>query len=598
MTIDQWIILGIIFIAVVLFITEWVTADLVGLIIIVLIMITGILSPVDAVLGFSNEATLTIMAMFALSGALLKTGQLNDIGIFLSKTLQKNKMMGILQMMIFVGVLSAFINNTPVVAVFIPIVIAAGKRAKISATKLLIPLSFAAILGGLCTLVGTSSNILVSSIAEEYNLEPIGMFEMSPIGSVFFIVGIVFLLVAGSKLIPDREPDESLIDKYQKNDYLTDVLLLDSSKSVNLRLEKSPLVLEYKIEVIGIRSNPGEFIIPESHTILKKRDILRVRCSIEQIKLIQQRAGVKIVQEQYEQDHELNSGQYVLVEAIITPNSSLEGKTLAKTRFKSRFNAIVLAMRSRKSILHSNLKRTALRSGDILLLRMKKETLLEYKGGRNFNIHPFMIISEYLDELPVKRKDAVLVYLIIAMVILLPAFNVLPILVSSILGSCLLVILKLLSMQEMYRAIDWKVIFLIAGTISLGHAMQKTGTSGLIAEQLLSIFGTWGPVVVISALYLVTSILTELISNSASAVLLTPIAISTAESMGLPARPFIMVIIFAASASFMTPIGYQTNTMIFGAGNYKFIDFFRVGAPLNLLFWILATFLIPWYYGL
>jgi len=596
MTIDQWFTIGIIIVAVILFITEWLSVDLVGLVIISLLMISGVLTPIDAVGGFSNSATVTIMAMYGLSAAILNTGQLVNIGNYLSKVLVKNRTKGLLLIMIFAGVISAFINNTPVVAVFIPIILSACAKAKISPSKILIPLSFASMFGGLCTLIGTSTNILVSGIAETEGLAPFGMFEMAPVGIFFFGAGILYLLLAGNKLIPVRTTSNELTKKYDMGNYLTDIRILPGASSIGKTISQSPITTNLKIDIIGFRRKEEHFSKPNYSTILESEDILRLKCKFDQISAILQREGVEIIQRNIISDEELITKDITLAEALVTPGSELQGKTISQTKFRHQFGAVVLAIRSRRGILHTRLTRTVLHPGDILLLSGDKEIFTEYKSGANIVENPFIIISEKEEKISVNKRNLMTVFSILALVVLLPSFNILPILASSIIGVSALVLFRSITMAQIYKAINWNVIFLLAGTISLGIAMEKTGTAKLMAENILHLFGSWGPIALVSVLYFVTMVLTSLISNSASAVLLTPIAISMAITMGVDAKPFLFAIMFAASASFMTPVGYQTNTMIYAAGNYRFFDFFRVGAPLNLLFWILASILIPLFY--
>jgi di/tricarboxylate transporter len=595
MTTDQWITIGIIIIAVILFITEWVTVDVIGLLIISLFMVSGVLTPSQAVKGFSNSATVTIAAMFALSAAILKTGQLGAIGLYLSKVLVKSKTKGILLIMILTGVISAFINNTPVVAVFIPIILAASAKAKISASKTLIPLSFASMFGGVCTLIGTSTNILVSSIAEEKGLQRFGMFEMAPLGLIFFATGCVYLIFFSSKLIPDRGAVEDLTQKFEMDNYLTDIRLLPQASSVGKTISESPIIKELEIDIIGIRRDTEEFSELPYSEVLKAGDVLRLRVNITQIKKIQAREGIEIIEGKWKEE-DLSSKEISIVEAIVTPNSELHHKTISETRFKYQYKAIVLAIKGRKGILHEKLSRTVLNSGDLLLLRIKNEFLDDLKSPERINESPFLIISETEEKKPVKKKNLLIVVSVLFLVVALAALNIITIMAGSIIGVTLLVIFRSITIKEVYKAINWQVIFLISGAISMGTAMESTGTAKLAAEQLFGLFGSWGPIALLSILYLLSSILTEIITNSATAVLLAPIAISTADTLGVDARPFLFAIAFAASSSFLTPVGYQTNTMIYAAGNYKFTDFFRIGLPLNIIFWILATLLIPIFY--
>jgi di/tricarboxylate transporter len=595
MTTDQWITIGIVMVAVILFITEWLSVDVIGLVIISLFMVSGVLTPTEAVKGFSNNATVTIAAMFALSAAILKTGQLGAIGYYLSKVLMKSKTKGILLIMILTGVISAFINNTPVVAVFIPIILAASAKAKISASKILIPLSFASMFGGVCTLIGTSTNILVSSIAEEKGLQRFGIFEMAPLGLIFFATGCIYLIFFGSKLIPDRGAVEDLTQKFEMENYLTDIRLLPQAPSVGKIISESPIIKELEFDIIGFRRDKEEFSELHYSEVLRAGDVLRLRANITQIKKIQAREGIEIIEGKWK-DENLNSKEVSIAEAIITPNSELHHKTISETRFKHQHEAIVLAIKGRKGILHEKLSQTVLKSGDLLLLRIKNEFLDDLKNPERINESPFLIISETEEKKPVKKKNLLIVVSVLFLVVALAAFNIIPIMAGSIIGVTLLVIFRSITIKEVYKAINWQVIFLIAGAISMGTAMENTGTAKLAAEQLFELFGNWGPIALLSILYFLSSILTEIITNSATAVLLAPIAISTADTLGVDARPFLFAIAFAASSSFLTPVGYQTNTMIYAAGNYKFTDFFRVGLPLNIIFWILATLLIPVFY--
>jgi di/tricarboxylate transporter len=595
MTTDQWITIGIIMVAVILFITEWLSVDVIGLVIISLFMVSGVLTPTEAVKGFSNNATVTIAAMFALSAAILKTGQLGAIGYYLSKVLMKSKTKGILLIMILTGVISAFINNTPVVAVFIPIILAASAKAKISASKILIPLSFASMFGGVCTLIGTSTNILVSSIAEEKGLQRFGIFEMAPLGLIFFATGCIYLIFFGSTLIPDRGAVKDLTQKFEMENYLTDIRLLPQAPSVGKIISESPIIKELEFDIIGFRRDKEEFSELHYSEVLRAGDVLRLRANITQIKKIQAREGIEIIEGKWK-DENLNSKEVSIAEAIITPNSELHHKTISETRFKHQHEAIVLAIKGRKGILHEKLSQTVLKSGDLLLLRIKNEFLDDLKNPERINESPFLIISETEEKKPVKKKNLLIVISVLFLVVALAAFNIIPIMAGSIIGVTLLVIFRSITIKEVYKAINWQVIFLIAGAISMGTAMENTGTAKLAAEQLFELFGNWGPIALLSILYFLSSILTEIITNSATAVLLAPIAISTADTLGVDARPFLFAIAFAASSSFLTPVGYQTNTMIYAAGNYKFTDFFRVGLPLNIIFWILATLLIPVFY--
>lgn len=595
MTIDIWITIAIIALAVILFITEWLSVDLIGLLLISLFAITGVLTPAEAVKGFSNSATVTIAAMFALSAALIKTGQLTAIGHYLSMVLEKNRTLGILLIMAITGIISAFVNNTPVVAVFIPIILSASARANVSPSKLLIPLSFASMFGGVCTLIGTSTNILVSSIAEENGVEAFGMFEMTPLGLIFFVTGILYLILFGRKLIPDRGPAKDLTNKFVLGPYLVDIRLLPNAVSVGKTVAESPLTSKLDIELITLKQSDGTYMGVSASNILRAGDVLRVKASIEQVKKIQQQEGVEIIQGKWKNE-DLNNKDISLAEVMITPSSELNRKTISPMSFKNKYQAIVLAVRGRDGLGDDKFSELTLKPGDVLLLRIKNDFLQNLKDANGLNENPFLILSETDELKPVNKKKVFTVVGILALVVGLTSLKILPIVASSIIGVTLLVMFRSLTMEGVYKAINWQVIFMIAGAISIGTAMESSGAANLMSKYLIDIFRSWGPIALLTVFYLIGFVLTELISNSATAVLLTPIAISAAHTMGVDPRPFLFAIAFAASASFLTPVGYQTNTMIYSVGNYKYKDFFRVGLPLNLMFWIIATLLIPLFY--
>lgn len=588
MTVEMIIVLGVVLLAVVLFATEKLPVDLVALIVMGILLLTGIITPEEGISGFSNTATVTVGAMFILSAGLFRTGAVNSLGTRLAEVGKKSFWLSLLIIMVFIGIISAFINNTPAVAVFIPIVISMARDSGGSVSKLLMPLSFASMFGGVCTLIGTSTNILVSSIAERYGQQPFGMFEFTPLGLIFFAAGIIYMFFIGVRLIPDRRGSGELTEAFAMQDYLTEVVLGPDAKSVGKTVRDAPIVHDLDITIASLRRDGKSMGMPRPDTVLRAGDELLVRCNIEKIKKLEERQGVALKSQLRLRDADLNTDELMLVEAVVAPNSVLAGKSMKDIQFRSTFGAIVLALRHRGGgLVREKLATARLNAGDALLIEIDREGYERLRRS-----HAFVIVSEV--GVPQYRKSKVLpALLIVGGVVATAATGTLPIVVGAIIGCVLLVITKCISLEEAYDAVDWKIIFLLAGVLTLGVALEKTGTAAFIARLLVDSIGGFGPVAMLAAFYLLTSLLTEAMSNNATAALLAPIAIATAASLGVDARPFLFAVAFAASASFMTPVGYQTNTMIYAAGQYRFTDFIKVGTPLNLIFWILATLLIP-----
>lgn len=592
MGIDAWLVLGVIVVAVVLFITEYFTIDVVALMILSALVLLGIISPEEGVAGFANPATITVAFMFVLSAALLKTGALQLMTPRLAKLFRTNYVLGLITLVLFIGAISAFVNNTPVVAVFIPVAVQIASTTNISPSKLLIPVSFASIFGGVCSLIGTSTNIVVSGVALKNGLPEFGMFEMSPLGIVFLITGTLYVAFVGFKLLPNRSVAEGFKSNVSFRDFLTEIELKESGAFTGQRIMDSPIVRELEMDILEVRRNGQKYGLPPGDMVLLAGDVLKVRCNVEKIKglkdlvKIQSQTPVSIGEEA------LNNHGMTLVELVITSQSSFEGKTLREIDFRRSYRAVPLAIRHREEVLHEHLHEVPLKAGDVVLAEVKTHHLTELKKQETHQESPFLILSEE-GVMDFRKKRFIFVLGTITAIVALAAFNVVNIMIGAIAGTALLVVSKSITMKEVYQAIEWKVIFLLAGALSLGVAMQKSGLAAVIAGTLVDSLGSLGPAAIVSGLYLVTALLTEMMSNNATAALLAPIAIATAQSLGLSPTPFLMAVTFAASASFMTPVGYQTNTMVYSAGGYKFTDYFKVGWPLALLFWIIASFLIP-----
>ncbi|WP_090172702.1 SLC13 family permease [Neolewinella agarilytica] len=585
-------------VAVILFVTEWLTVDVVAMLLIVGLVSTGIISPAEGLEGFSNGATLTVAFMFVLSAALLKTGALQMVAGRMAERFRRRPRYATLLLMLMVAFVSAFINNTPVVAVFIPIVVRIAASAKINPSKLLIPLSYASILGGMCTLIGTSTNILVSGIAESKGINGFSIFTLAPIGLVLLAIGVVYLTYFGSRLLPNREAENSLADQFALHDYMAEIVILDNPKLAGRRIMDSPIVREFDMDIIEVRRDGARFTLPPGDFRLAADDTLKVRCDREKIKslkdwvrIVDGANSVRLMGTGLDRD---NSS---LVEMVITPNSEFVGKTLRQVDFRRSYRAVPLAVRQREETLHERLYELPLTAGDVILAEVKSHYMIELQRIEQQQDSPFILLSsDAMSDF--KRTRFYFVLLTILAVIGMATAGIFPISIAALIGVCTLVLGRTLSMQEAYEAIDWKIVFLLAGALSLGKAMGNSGLDQDIAGLITGSLNSWGVYGLIALLYIVTNILTELMSNNATAALLAPVAIAAAQQMGMDPMPLLVTVAIAASASFMTPVGYQTNAMVYSAGRYKFSDFTRIGTPLNLICWLVTTLLVPLIFGM
>lgn len=582
MSLDQLIVLAVAIGALALFVSERLRPEVVALLVACTLAVAGVIDSRTAISGFSSEATVAVGAMFVLSAGLDRSGALAVVVLVLEK-LARFRLLLKTGVMAIAGTLSAFVNNTAVVAVLLPVVLRAAGSRGYSPSRYLIPLSYASQFGGVCTLIGTSTNLLVNGLAISAGLPGFTLFEFASLGVILFGIGMAYVLVVGYWLLPDRGPGPAQ-EPFEMGEFVTEVLVQDGAavgRTVSeLGLEKLGLT------TLDLVRGTRRYWRPEDLR-LETGDVLRVSGAARDLTDRELGPGLVLHPEHAHGLDHLDETDRRRVEALVPPGSPLIGHTPRELLMAERYNAVLLAIRRHGNPVTAQLRDTRFESGDVLLLVSTRE------GAAELHAESGLVVLRESDQPPRRRTLPWPPLLIVTSVVTVAALGWLPIHIAALIGCIGLVASRTLSSEEAVRAVDWRVLLLIAGMLPLGIAMQQSGLAQSLVKGLLDVTGIESPAVAVSILYLLTAILTEFMSNNAAAVLMVPIGLSLAEHFGVDWKPFLVAVAFAASTAFATPVGYQTNTMVYNAGNYRFTDFVRVGGPLNVVFWIAASLLIP-----
>ncbi|MEA5406606.1 SLC13 family permease [Haloarculaceae archaeon H-GB2-1] len=592
------VVFAIILVSLTLFAWEPVPVDITAVGVMVTLMVlqplTGIApTPTEGLSGFANPATITVLAMFVLSEGVQRTGIVQRLGHWLADLTGDSEDRQLAATIGLVGPISGFINNTAAVAILLPMVTDLAHEGRISPSKLLLPLSFASMFGGMLTVIGTSTNILASDLSARLLGHPFSMFEFTKLGVVVFVVGSVYLFTVGRWLTPERiKPRDDLTEEFQMADYLTEVTVEDESPLVGETVDASLEATDLDVDIVQLIRGDEIFLEPLGPKVIQAGDIFALRTDRDTLVSLLDLEGLTLIPDVTVTERELEAaeGGENLVEIVVAPGSAIVGETLAEAHFRRRFDATVLALRRGQELVRKRMDRIGLRVGDTLLVQGSADGIERLNDNRNF------IVAQEIERTDLRESKTALAVGIVAAVVGLAALGVVSIVVAALGGAVAMVVTGCLRPSEVYEAVHWDVIFLLAGVIPLGIALENTGGAALIADLVAMAAGPLSDVAVLGLMYVVTAVLTNVISNNASVVLMLPVAVKVATDVGADPFAFVLSVTFAASTAFMTPVGYQTNLFVYGPGGYRFTDYLRVGAPLQAIFAVVTTLGIAFFW--
>lgn len=590
MTFSIALLLGLVVVALVLFSFEWVPSDVVALGLLLALILTGLLPARDAFAGFGSDTVIMVFALLVMTSALVRTGvvDMTARAILRHAGTGVNTLLAVI--MIAVATLSSFISNTAAAALFLPIVIGIAAKTKVSPSSLLMPVAFASILTSSVTLISTSTNLVVSGLMTKANLEPIGMFEMAPVGIPIGVAGLLYMYFIGRRIIPHRAPAE-LLDEFEVRAYITEVLVLPNSPLVGKTLAEANLGRDLDLEVVRVLREPDTYLWPRSQMTLRAGDILLVKGARKDVLKVKDTVGIEIRPDVTLTDPDLGTEDTALVEALVVPRSPLVGRTLRAVSFRERYRLQVLGLNRHGQNMLEKLGRTLLHVGDVLLVQGPKSAIARVaEDGALSVLHA-------VDEPRIDRARAWRAMAIFVGSLTVAALNVAPLAVTVLVGAFLVFVTRCVNPADAYREIEWRAVILIACMLALGEAMMSTGTASYLAQFVANVTASTSPLWLLGGFFTLTVLLTQPMSNQAAAAVILPIAVQTATHLHLNPRAFAIMVAVAASCSYLTPLE-PACLMVYGPGRYRFIDFVRVGTPLTLLIFAIAMVLVPMYWPL
>ncbi|MEW5976967.1 MAG: SLC13 family permease [Acidobacteriota bacterium] len=572
---------------VVLSIEIW-SVDVVAVLLMLTLVITRILTPEEALSGFGDPSLVMIGSILVMTAAIVQTGVANRLGMMIGSLAGHSETRFFALATVAVTCVSAFINNVAATAIFVPIVIGVARRQKWSPAKFLMPVAFGSILGGTCTLIGTSTNVAVSGVLPRYELKPFELFEFAPIGLAIATTGVLYMTLFGRKLIPDRG-GEDLVQEYHIKEYLTEIVVSPNSTIKDRSVEETGLRRRFDINVIGIVRQNRRLLFPDQDERFRVNDLLLVEGKLENIMHLKDETGVEIKAEINAKD--FTSEQVQMIEVVVSPRSGLAGQTIKEANFRQRYGLNALAIYRQGETLVDKLGRIRLEVGDTLLVQGESHRISSLRN------RPGLIVLGEIPFANYRRRKARVAILIFLAAIAVGGIGLLPISVSFLMGAVAMVLSGCLTIQQAYENIEWRVLFLIAGMLAMGTAMDTSGAARFLAEKIIELLGAFGPQVILASFFWVTVLLTQPLSNAAAALLVLPIGISTAQSLGVNPRTFAMMICIAASISVITPLE-PACILVYGPGKYQFLDFVKNGSIITFLAFLIAITVIPYFWPL